>query len=115
MTIRKRIEQCLTKSWDCFDVSIVTCIDELHHHRGMFSVDVLACGVGHFIAVSHIHPVTLAVDHLQLPDLQLWKSTCQWLFAPSSWMQESSQDTASTFTAFRPTMEDVICQGGHSV
>ena len=46
------------------------CIDELHHHRGMFSVDVLACGVGHFIAVSHIHPVTLAVDHLQLPDLQ---------------------------------------------
>ena len=25
MTIRKRIEQCLTKSWDCLDVSIVTC------------------------------------------------------------------------------------------
>lgn len=27
----------------------------------------------------------------------------------------SPRDTASTFTAFRPTMEDVICQGGHSV
>ena len=47
-----------------------TCIDELHHHRGMLSVDVLAGRLSHLVAVSHIHPVTLAVDHLQLPDLQ---------------------------------------------